>query len=166
MIIQSTKKLQDMLGVDATEAPTDIESFDSWHGNVFMIGRKKCLLLTHTESLYSVFIYGITKQTFKKLAELVRSRLQIQMTIDNFTDTHIEKILDTIQDIIYMKSSNKTVMGSMNNMVQILQHYNMTEDESFLNHRLNNAPYKTLGYAYPSEVLKKVIELRLIDKTH
>jgi len=164
MIIQSTKKLQDMLGINATEVPSDIESFDSWHGNVFMIGRRKCLLLTHTDILYSVFIYGITKQTFKSLAELVRSRLQIQMTIDNFIDTHIEKMLDKIQDIRYMKSSNKTVMGSMNNMVQILQHYNMTEDEKFLNHRLNNAPYKILGYAYPSEMLKKVIDINCVGK--
>jgi len=73
-------------------------------------------------------------------------------------------MLDKIQDIRYMKSSNKTVMGSMNNMVQILQHYNMTEDEKFLNHRLNNAPYKILGYSYPSEMLKKVIDINCVGK--
>ena len=37
MFIQSTKKLQDMLVINSIELPTDIESFDSWHGNVFMI---------------------------------------------------------------------------------------------------------------------------------
>ena len=95
---------------------------------------------------------------------MIRSSLQTQMAIDKFPDTHIEKMLSTIQDIIYTKSSNKTVMGSMNNMVQILQRYNMTKDEKFLNHRLNNAPYKTLGYGYPSEMLKKIIDINCVGK--
>ena len=67
MTIQSTKKLQDFIGIKIDIILTNEESINLWHGNIFMIGRRKCLLLTHNESYYSLFVYGITKKDIQDL---------------------------------------------------------------------------------------------------
>ncbi|CAA6822233.1 MAG: Unknown protein [uncultured Sulfurovum sp.] len=158
MIIQATKKLQDMVGVKTTELPTESDSFTSWHGNIFMIGRKKCLLVTHNESLYSVFLYGVTKKEMNNLREILKSHLAELLRRDDFVLPHIVKMLDTLESITYMKTSDRSVMGNMNDMVHMLKYYNMTEDELSLSARINHTPYSRGKFHFPVDILKRLLE--------
>lgn len=157
MIIQATKKLQDMVGVKTTELPTSFDSFVSWHGNIFMLGRKKCLLVTHNESLYSIFLYGVTKKEMKNLAEILRSSLAELLRRDDFILPQIVKILETLESITYMKTSDRSVIGNMNDMVHMLKYYNMTEDELSLSARINHTPYSRGKFNFPSDILKRLM---------
>jgi hypothetical protein len=158
MVIQATKKLQDMVGVKTIELPAESDSFTSWHGNIFMIGRKKCLLVTHNESLYSVFLYGITKKEMKNLAEILKSRLAELLRRDDFVLPQIVKMLDTLESITYMKTSDRSVMGNMNDMVHMLKYYNMSEDELSLSVRINHTPYSRGKFHFPVDILKRLLE--------
>jgi len=160
MIIQATKKLQDMVNIKTTEVPDEADSFVSWHGNIFMIGRKKCLLVTHNESLYSVFIYGVTKKEMKDLAEILKSRLAELLRRDDFILPHIVKMINTIETITYMKTSDRSVIGNMNDMIHMLKYYNMTEDELSLSGRLNHTPYSRGKFHFPSDILKRLMDER------
>ena len=157
MIIQATKKLQDMVDIKTVELPKESDAFRSWHGNIFMIGRKKCLLVTHNESLYSVFLYGVTKKEMKDLAEILKSRLAELLRRDDFTIPQIVKMLDTIESITYMKTSDRSVIGNMNDMVHMLKYYNMTEDELSLSARVNHTPYSRGKFHFPRDILKRLM---------
>lgn len=157
MIIQATKKLQDMVGVKTTELPKEPDAFISWHGNIFMIGRKKCLLVTHNESLYSIFLYGVTKKEMKNLAEILKSRLAELLRRDDFILPQIVKMLESIESIRYMKTSDRSVMGNMNDMVHMLKYLNMTEDELALSRRINHTPYSKGKFHFPRDILKRLM---------
>jgi len=157
MIIQATKKLQDFIGIKP-EVIEKSASLEVWHGNIFMIGRRKSLLLTHNESLYSIFIYGITKKELKNFAEIIKKNLGELMRRDSFTIPQIANVLASIEKINYTKTSSKKVLGSMNDMVHMLKYYDMTEDELSLAQRINNTPYKVGGYIYPREALRGLLD--------
>ena len=114
MIIQATKKLQAFLGIKENEVPMGKNAMDLWYGNIFMIGRRKCLLLTHNESYYSVFIYGVTKKQMKDLSTVVKKFLQELLRIDGFTLKQIVKMSESVESIEYAKTSDKKVLGGGN----------------------------------------------------
>ena len=158
MTIQATKKLQDFLGIKENEVPHTEEFMSLWHGNVFMIGRRKCLLLTHNESYYSVFVYGVRKSDMKDLPTTIKKFLQELMRIDGFTLSQIVTMAKSIENITYAKTSDKKVLGVMTDMVHMLKYFNMTEDELALSARLNHTPYKRKEFAYPVDELKSMFK--------
>ena len=157
MTIQATKKLQDFLGIKEIQTPSTTDSMLLWHANIFMIGRRKCLLLTHNESYYSVFIYGVTKKEMKDLASILQKYLQELLRRDDFTLRQIVTMTEGMETIDYAKTSDRKVQGVMNDMVHMLKYYNMTEDELSLSARLNHTPYKRKEFAYPADELKSML---------
>ncbi len=158
MIIQATKKLQDLLGIKIEEVPNCKEpSVNLWHGNIFKIGRKNCLLVTHNDSYYSVFIYGVTKANMKNIDKTIGDYLQKLMYRDGFRLSEIKYMVKSIDRISYAKTSNRKVMGVMNDMIHMLKYFNMTEHELELASRLNQTPYKSKDFYFPLEALKDVL---------
>jgi len=157
MTIQATKKLQEFLGIKENEVPSSEDVMGLWHGNIFMIGRRKCLLLTHNESYYSVFIYGVTKKQMKELPTIVKKFLQELLCSDGFTLKQIAKMSESVESIEYAKTSARKVLGVMNDMIFMLKYYNMTEDELSLSARLNDTPYKRKEFAFPRDELKSLM---------
>lgn len=165
MIIQTTKKLQTLLGTSGIILPSFAEPFSCWHGNILQIKRRKALLLTHNESYYSIFIYGITKKELPLLPKRIQERLKQQLLKDSFTPKEIETILLFSQHFSYFKSSNRKVLGVMNDMAQTIEiHLSFGEnDEASLSSRINTTPYKVNGYIYPYRALKEMArEMALI----
>jgi len=156
MTIQATKKLQDFLGIQTTELPTEDESLTLWHGNIFMIGRKKCLLVTHNESLYSIFLYGITKKDIKTLPQRLKKQLTELLRRDEFTLSQIVKMSGTMDSVTYTKTSDRSVTGNMNDMIHMLKYCNMTEDELSLSARINRTPYARGEFHFPYKILKQL----------
>ncbi len=157
MTIQATKKLQDFMGIKEQEVPNSEDDMSLWHGNIFMIGRRKCLLLTHNQSYYSVFIYGVTKKQMKELPVMVKKFLQELLLSDDFTLAQIVKMSKSVESITYAKTSDRKVLGVMNDMIFMLKYYNMTEDELSLAHRLNHTPYHKKEFYYPVDMLKRLL---------
>ncbi len=155
MIIQATKKLQDMLKIKTMVKPIDDNNFSCWHANIFNIGRKKGLLVTHNTSLYSVFIYGITQKKLKDLPSIIKQRLELHLSKDLFTKTCIDEMLKSIGDIEYMNTSKRSVTGSMNEMTKFIDGFFIEEDEAIgVRQDINNMIYGYLDYFTPHESLK------------
>ena len=157
MTIQATKKLQDLLGIKVDDVLSAKEPLSLWHGNIFKIGRKNCLLVTHNESYYSVFVYGVTKANMKNIDEPIGAYLQELMRRDGFKLSQIMQMVKSVERIAYAKTSDKKVLGVMNDMIHILKYYNMTEDELDLAKRMNHAPYKRKDFTYAVDELKSLL---------
>src|SRR6266852_3971883 len=69
MVVRCTKKMLDLLGdrsLTLSElSPTD----DDWYLNLVWIERQKCLLITHTGTLFSVFRAGVRAPDTLRLAK-------------------------------------------------------------------------------------------------
>lgn len=91
-----------------------------------MIGHKKCLLLTHNESLYSIFLYGLTKKSIPTLFDVVCDMLTELMRRDDFTIAQITKMLKSLETLTYTKTSDRSVTGNMTDMTHLLKYLNMS----------------------------------------
>jgi len=82
---------------------------------------------------------------------------------DEFPHTQIERMLEACRVIRFTRSSNRSALGSMNNMRfhiewQVADDGGLTSvDLGQLHHRLNRIPFSAVGHAYPVERLREYL---------
>jgi hypothetical protein len=132
-----------------------------WHANLLRIERRKCVLFTHNVTLYLVFVPGLRKPEFEYLNAVFGQRLFKALLWDEFSQTQIERMLEACREIRFTRSSNRSVLGSMNDMrFQIGAHLEhegglTCVDLARLHHELNRTPFSAIGYGYPVERLQE-----------
>jgi len=144
MRLQCTKKLLDVLPKipDVPELPPATKSFGNWHVNSYLIFRKKYLLFTDDETLYSFFV-PVTKKDLQRVETLFVENLAMNLLFE-FPDYPFK----FMEQVLIKKSSSKNVLASMTHMKHYLVSklcYYIIEDEKdwlVLNHFLNQAPIK------------------------
>lgn len=136
---------------------------ESWHANLLRIDRRKCVLFTHDATLYSVFVPGLKKPDFEQLDEVFSQRLFKVLLWDEFPQTQIEWILEACRVIRFTRSSNRSVLGSMNDIrFHVGLHVEhdgglASVDLAQLHHELNRIPFAAVGYQYPVEQLREYL---------
>ncbi len=68
-------------------------------------------------SRYSIFIYGVTQKELPVLPKRIRKRLKQQLMYDEFSIAQIETMLSFSEAFSYYKSSDRKVLGIMNDML-------------------------------------------------
>jgi hypothetical protein len=89
---------------------------------------------------------------------MFKSRLQTLLRKDDFTLQQIIMLGESLENITYTKTSDRSVTGNMNDMVHMLKYFNMTEDELSLSSRINHTPYSRGKFFFPEKILKKLLE--------
>jgi hypothetical protein len=65
MIVRATKKLQELLGQPAL---VEVEPpLDDWYANLLWLDRRKCVLVTHAGTLFSILAANVRKGDLKPL---------------------------------------------------------------------------------------------------
>ena len=138
-------------------------SGESWHANLLRFDRRKCALFTHDATLYSVFVPGLKKPEFEQLDEVFGQHLFKALVWDEFPQTLIERMLDACRAIRFTRSSNRSVLGSMND-IRFHVGLHVEDDGGLVNidlaqlhHRLNRIPFGAIGYGYPVERLQEYL---------
>ena len=170
MIILYTKKLQDFLDIKGKGIPLpEFANPDAlWHGNIFVVKRKKVLQLTHEATRFTIFIHGISKKDIP-LNELVLKHLRhhmVQEDIPLFEMTYIDDMSN--EAFSYYKKINKQVLGTMRNMKLIYEHHceeNDSIDDKAITQHINRMFVTIDGeYVHPIDVFKKyMLEAALIN---
>lgn len=164
MVVRCTRRLLDLLGsrvAPLTEAPpTD----DDWYGNLLWLDRQKCLLLTHADSLFSIFQAGIRKDDLRPIGQYIVKAAQAELRAENLP-------LDTFgrlhpDDVSLAKTASRSTLGFMNEMAVHLR-YQIADaggvnrcDISVLNHRLRRTLHNRAGYVYPIELVAERLAAR------
>lgn len=166
-LIQCTNKLLDYIGTpDKITAGYYEESIlGNWHANLLGIDRKKALLFTNDETLYSIFICGFKKTDMRYISEIFMQALRDNL-ISSGEGEHIDLIIsDYRKELNFTKTSSKSVLGSMNDMAKfidwyIYNHYDSDELKiSAINKILNEIPYKAIGFKFAVDLLKQKLKL-------
>jgi hypothetical protein len=134
-----------------------------WHANLLRLERRKCVLFTHDETLYSVFVPGLRKPEFERLDKVFGQRLFKALLWDGFSQTQIERMLEVCREIRFTRSCNRSVLGSMNDIrFQIGAHLEhegglTNVDLARLHHELNRNPLSAIDYGYAVERLQEYL---------
>jgi hypothetical protein len=159
VVVRCTKKVLDLLGHDVTLtelAPSD----DDWYLNLLWIERQKCLLLTHSGTLFSVFRAGIRVAEVRPLGGYVVEAIETELRAEHLPAGTFAQLDPT--DVRIAKTASRSTLGYMKEMAFELE-WNIASDGGLdrvdideLNHALRRQ-LRSHGrdYARPIELVSQ-----------
>jgi hypothetical protein len=89
---------------------------DDWYANLFWVQRRKCLLVTHAGTLFSVFTPAVRAASLRPLDAFVAPLVTRQLAAEGFPAAALGP-LDCGQACI-AKTADRQVLGCMNDIAQ------------------------------------------------
>jgi hypothetical protein len=161
-VIHCTKKLLNELGALGSKMSPETSSgfLGPWHANLIRIERRKCVLFTNDRTLYSFLVPGFKKKD--DVHDLFLLNLNSNLAAEGFGQRDILKALDEYREIAIAPTVNRSVLGSMNDLVVQVEFYigraGGLENAEMLrvNMMLNRVPMGALKY---DRAIEKVFAL-------
>ncbi len=167
MIFSCTKKVLDKL---KKYKPIEIVKEEigpyNWYVDLINLERRNYFLFTHSETLFSFFVYAGTKDQLKNIELIFAQKLQEQVIRDIGTlEAYQEKIFPS-EDLPhrFIKTNNRSVVGSMVDFKNQLYAHNegpgsIIDKYDLLNQMLNKIPMSFLKYDCPKKRMKQFLEM-------
>jgi hypothetical protein len=118
-LLHCTRKLLkelDVLLVEPDRIPLPTEGLGNWYANLIRIDRRKCLLFTNEKSLYTFLIPKVLKANLKNIEDEFLINLSYNLQTEGFGIEAINRVMQEYQEIGFAKTSNRQVLGSMNEL--------------------------------------------------
>jgi len=159
MVVHFTNKLREKLDLgEVTMTPVAAGVHLRWYANLFRADRLQYILTTNAASLYSVVMFGrgITDSDLYIRHFLVALREQLEGA--NMQMIYKRCIAPYTGTITLAKTEDRSVLGSMNDMVKHSKHRLERGEVSpwELGEWINNTPFGALGYRYPRDVFAQL----------
>jgi len=161
-IIHCTKKLLNELGALGSKMPAGHPAgvLGPWHANLIRIERRKSILFTNDRTLYSFLVPGWKKKD--DFHDLFLTNLNAHLAVEGLRQGEILKALTEYVEIAVAPTTNRSVLGSMNDLLNqvefLVSRAGGLEKADMLkvNMMLNRVPMGALKYCY---AIEKVYEL-------
>ncbi len=158
-VIHCTKKLLIELGALGSKMPPEPAAgfLGPWHANLIRIERRKCVLFTNDRTLYSFLVTGFKKKD--DFHDLFLLNLNSDLAVEGLRQGEILKALEEYSEIVIAPTTNRSVLGSMNDLAgqaEFLAHRAGglgKADMLRVNMMLNRVPMGTLKYDHAIERL-------------
>jgi uncharacterized protein DUF6933 len=164
VVVRCTKKMLDLLGgrtfALSELPPTD----DDWYLNLVWIERQKCLLLTHSGTLFSVFRAGVHVADLRPLGSYLVEVIEAELRAEGLpADTLPELEPDRVR---LAKTASRSILGFMTEMAFELG-WIITDkgglrrsDINGLNHALHRMLWNRGDYVRPIELVRRRLNAR------
>ncbi|NNH72953.1 hypothetical protein HLB23_24355 [Nocardia uniformis] len=150
MILRCTKKLLTVVGTQRLATPAPKPDPEDWYANLLWIDRRKCLLLTHTATLFTAFEPNVTASVLRATGALTsrlieRELRDEQLPPHTFVDTGAE-------ELVLAPTADRQVLGCMNDLAFTCEHLIDRSggldrtDLRDLNRHLHRTIYSARGY--------------------
>jgi hypothetical protein len=164
VVVRCTKKMLDLLGsrsVTLSELPA---ADDDWYLNLVRIEQQKCLLLTHTGTLFSVLRVGVRVADLRPLGDYLVGAIQTELRAESLSaDTFSGLESDSVR---LAKTASRSTLGFMTEMAFELG-WIITDngglrrsDVNELNHALRRMLWNRGNYVRPIELVNQHINTR------
>lgn len=162
MILRCTKKLLAVLGAGRVAEPGPTPDAGDWYASLLWSGRRKCLLLTHAATLFSVFEAGVRAGDLRATHRLVTGLVERELRRGGLPPATFGSLRS--QELILAKTADRSVLGCMNDMaflgeVAISDAGGLAHcDPGELNHALHRNISSSRGYRPPVELAAQQLE--------
>jgi hypothetical protein len=165
--IHCTQKLLKELGNPPLQSPDslpDKQGLGNWYANLLRIDRRKCILFTNEKTLYSFLIPKVKKENLKNIIHEFLFNLNMNLQAEGFPLDVINRVMQEYTDIGFAKTSNRHVLGSMNELTfhceyLIIQRAGEIDNVRILgvNKEVNRTIMRWIKYLYPIESLQEFL---------
>jgi len=165
-LIRCTAKLRKEMGLrdsDLFKGSVADSALGPWHANLIYINRRKCVLFVNDRTFFNFIVVDVRRSEIRKLHQLFLSYLYPVLAEEGFANCEREQIASEYKEVRYVKSTNRSVLGSMNDLTIHYKYRIMMEaniagmDNTDITYMINRIPMGALKYAYPIEELRKVV---------
>lgn len=113
MILHCSKTLAAKLPAVSSTPLEETSPLGSWHGHVFTLDRRQCVMFMHDASRYALFLPGLRKAQFADLGEGFRSLYLATLTAFGCEATQIKKVELAIGPMRCDTATDRSVQGSL-----------------------------------------------------
>jgi hypothetical protein len=117
VIVRCTARLRAVLGAQAQPPGDPVVSPDDFYANLLFIERRKCLLITHAATLFSVFCPDVRAGQLRPLGPFLMPRIVAQLHAEGRSERALGE-LDGGQVTIAATTATggRSVLGCMNDL--------------------------------------------------
>ena len=120
MLLRCTARLLTLLGSRAGALVDAAPGVDDWYANVFIVERRKCLLLVHADTLFSVLDTDVRVARFDDLGVYATTIVVDALASEGLDGTALGPTDPS--DVRVAKTASRSVVGHMNEMTFEAQH--------------------------------------------
>jgi hypothetical protein len=118
VILRCTRKLLDVIRPgQLADAPAD---GDDWYANLLRIDGRKCLLLTHADTLFTIFEPDVRASGLRDTGRLVTGLIARELEREGLP-AHTFGDLDPAS-VLLAKTASRVILGCMNDMAFTCEH--------------------------------------------
>lgn len=155
----------DLLGGRNVMLSEPAPSADDWYLNLLWIERQKCLLLTHSGTLFSVFRAGVRVADLRPLGDYLIDAIKTELGAEGFPADTLSDF--DRKDVRIAKTASRSTLGFMNEMAFELEWHIANDgglhraDINELNHALHRMLRNRGGdYVRPIELVSQHLNVR------
>lgn len=158
VLMRCTAKLITLLRVPRGSLVEQPGSSADWYANLIWVGGRKCLLVMHAGTLFSVFIPDVRVTDLRALGPFLADRITAALTAEALPVDALGP-LDP-HDVAVAKTADRRVLGSMNDAAFRCEWWAQDSggltglDLDKLHHHLQRTPCGARGYAYPIDLAR------------
>ena len=167
MIIHCTKKLAAKISDVQQQSQTETSPMGSWHANLYTYHRHNCVLCTHDETRFSVFLPVVTKSHFQQLDLYFKATFLDSLEDLGITTSQLARVELALGQMVLDTNTDRSVLGSMNSLIPMLsarmEEVNDPREANHIeiSHLLSNTPMASKlrrDYWRPIDEMKALIE--------
>jgi hypothetical protein len=121
VILRCTKRLLDQLGEAGRPLAEQPPAEEDWYLNLLWIERKKCLLLTHSGTLFSVFRPAVRQAELRQIGPLVTGMIAAELRAEDLP-AETFGVLDPAA-VSLAKTASRSTLGFMNEMATHIRYH-------------------------------------------
>lgn len=91
MILRCTKKLLDVIGPEQLATQDADGDDDDWYANLLFLERRKCLLLTHADTLFTIFEPEVRASDLRSTQRLVAGMIEREVLAEGLPLRHLRR---------------------------------------------------------------------------
>jgi len=160
VILRCTVRLLALLG--AKPERLTLVSANDWYANLLWIERRKCILMTHAGTLFSVFAPDVRKSDLAPFGGFAVSAIQSALVAEGLPREALGR-LDPA-DVRVASTASRSTLASMNEMARALtyvlaetgvQDCDVAQVNQFLQRELHRTGASEMGYEQPIDAARR-----------
>jgi hypothetical protein len=159
MIFRLSQKMAKKIKESPTgSCPPAANPYTDWTAHLFTAERAQYVILTNTASLYSIVSYARGMTDFSRFMDYSLNFMAEYMCADGCEFQFRRLIAPEAKEVIFSKSTDRRVIGSMNDLVRISKWYFIERQVSPFeaSQAINEMPMSSIGFKNPKEVFMKM----------
>jgi hypothetical protein len=136
----------------------------NWYINLFKLDCQKTYIFVNEKTLLSFILFGNKKSNAKNVPEMFLIGLGQLLIIEGFEQNKVDKILNEYQSYEFTKTISKSILGSINGLVDLYKHSILYQggfeyaDIGKIVLQMNRVPQKNLGWTNSIKIVKEILD--------